>query len=945
MTRLQLLTGLLLRACFWPTFDDEERTRRARTFHGITLSTMFVIAVFLLLLVLAQPGSFARRSNSIAMVLGWCFALLWVNFKGFTRSASWLLVLGMLTLVTARAYTAGGVTAPTLSLFVYISMVGGTLLGTWGGLVVSLGLAVSGLWLALLEVAGRLPPAQLIFTPVTTWLYSCMALSMSVLLHPQITRALADSLARAQAEILARRTAERRLRIALDAGGIGVWDLDPGTGRFTADQRLFELYRLAPGPDGTISTATWFERVHSDDKAKLKTNLVGLTTGSISADQYEFRAVLPGGELRYVYGAGSAVKDEQGNVVRIVGVNRDITESKQADAERARLVHELGERVKELGLLHTAARMLHYDRPSNEALFQELVEHIPLAWRYPECCEARIAYRDIDVVTVGFRDSAWRLSRTFTTSEGTGVVEVVFLEQRSHVVEDPFLAEERVLLASLADMLVSYLELRRHRERLEQLVAIRTREMQDARDEAERASRAKTTFLATMSHEIRTPMNAILGYAQLLRRDAKLGGAQRQQVESILSSGDHLLTLINDILEMSKIEAGREVLNVEPVDLHKLLLGIEQMFTALARNKSLNLAFEIPSDLPRLVEVDPRKVRQVLINLLSNAVKFTWGGGVTLRATVAERTALGYLLQIAVTDTGRGVAEADIQRIFETFEQADAGAHGVGTGLGLSIARRLAQLMGGDVTATSGVGVGSTFVFTFQASLPSAETAARLERGNVLRLASGQRIHKVLVVDDVPENVAVATSLLGAVGYDVQGTHSAEAGLILHDEWRPDLVLMDLRMPGLGGLEAIKLLCESGSNAVLVAFTASGFDDLIEAAREAGARDVILKPYRETEFLETIARLLELELTYEQSGHSVPPASSHRSVTELASLFEKVPISLRERLREAVLQARVQRVELLADEVSSHSVEAAQQLRELVRDFSFDEISEALRPV
>ncbi|MEO7034695.1 MAG: ATP-binding protein [Polyangiaceae bacterium] len=943
MSRLKALRELLLRASLWPTFEDEERTQKARAFHGVAWWTLFVITFFLLLMAAMQPHTLARRASSIALLTTWFLGLLWLNRRGHVRLASWLLVFGQYGLVTFRAYTTGGATAPALSLFVYICMIAGTLLGTRGGVVSGLVLSGTGLWLALLGQAGRLPPLppQLAFTPMVGWLYSCMALSLSVLLHPQITRALSSSLKRAQAEIAARDQAEQRLRIALDAGSIGVWDRDLRTGQLTADHRLLELYDLTPNAAGLISYEIWLGRVHPDDRVELEESLLALGLGKLASTQREFRIVLQTGRIRYLFGAANAVKNARGEVVRIVGVNRDITERMLADEERQHLVHDLGERVKELRLLHQVARLVQQGSVTDSELFQELVTGIPLAWQFTETCEARITYRGIVATTPGFRDSLWRQSEAFSTSDGSGLIEVVYLEYRPDSDEGPFLNEERALLESLAELLVSHMELRKHQEHLEQLVSTRTREMQRAKEEAERASRAKTTFLATMSHEIRTPMNAILGYAQLLRRDSQLAPTQQAQVDTILSSGEHLLTLINDVLEMSKIEAGRAMLAPETIELPSLLQGIQPMFAALARAKGLSLTFQLSPELPRLVEADPGKLRQVVINLLSNAVKFTAQGGVSVRATLERRTAHGYALKVVVDDTGPGIEPGDLERIFRTFEQTIAGARSGGTGLGLSIGRHLARMMGGDLNATSGSGFGSSFVFTFEVAAPSSQARVKLLRGRVLGLKPRQRKHKVLVVDDVPDNVNLAVSLLRAVGFEVQAASSGEAGLELHDAWHPDLVLMDLRMPGMGGLTAIRRLHAAGSSAVLVAFTASGFEELGCAARAAGAKEVVFKPYRETDLLETIAALLGLDLTYEGNGME-QMAAEPAAAASLASLLEGLPASLRQQLSEAVVQARAQRIEVLADEVSVFSSEAANQLRELVRDFRYDDLASAL---
>ena len=235
-----------------------------------------------------------------------------------------------------------------------------------------------------------------------------------------------------------------------------------------------------------------------------------------------------------------------------------------------------------------------------------------------------------------------------------------------------------------------------------------------ARDAAESATRAKSLFLAHMSHEIRTPMNAILGYAQLLRRDRGLGETQRQYVDVIHSSGNHLLTLINDILEMSKIEAGRTTLSIKPFDLHALLEELRSMFAALVAEKGLELSFALAPGLVRVVDGDAVKVRQVVINLLSNAIKFTERGriGVTASSQPAREGVLA--LRIAVEDTGAGIPGGDLTRIFEPFDRSSSGPQTSGTGLGLSISANFARLMNGELRVESVLGRGSSFVFSFE---------------------------------------------------------------------------------------------------------------------------------------------------------------------------------------------------------------------------------------
>jgi len=725
------------------------------------------------------------------------------------------------------------------------------------------------------------------------------------------------------------------------------------------------VFSLAP--DGTISTlsaaferitgmapAPWIgkpfqELLHPDDAARAQQE-VALSENAGPSENPPLRIRGADGQHRLAE-IRLAPRHEDGQLTSIFGIGRDVTERvaleaahRQAEKERETTLHELGERVKELRLLHQTARLLQTSTQGLEELFAEWIRLVPAALCFPECCEARISFGHIVAATPGWRESPWRLASPILTAEGSGVLEVVYLEERPNADEGPFFAEERSLVDSLVEMLVRYIEVRRYREGLEGLVERRTRELRAARDEADRANRAKSTFLATMSHEIRTPMNAVLGNTQLLRRDRSLTPGQRTKVDVILSSGNHLLTLLNNVLDMSRVEAGHSTINLQVVDLRVLLRDVEHMFAAMAATKGLSLAFESTGDVPRTISTDAGKVRQVLVNLIGNALKFTTQGGIVIR-TSSERTAeAGVRIAIEVRDSGPGISAEDLPRVFGAFEQTGLGAQVGGTGLGLAISHEFAKLLGGDLTATSTVGVGSAFRFTLLAQEVSSEAArAAAEHRSPVRLAPGEPTRRLLVVDDVAEGRDVVAELLAGVGFDVRAVESGEAALLVHDAWRPDLVLMDLRMPGIGGVEAIRRLRQAESTAVLIAFTANSIDAADAEVRRAGADDLILKPYSDSELLGAIGRYLKVRYIYDESRPpALTPVTGVAARVPLAAMLSRVPPTLREELRLAVLSARTAKIEELATAIAGVSPDAAEAVRDLALTFKYDRILSAI---
>jgi signal transduction histidine kinase/CheY-like chemotaxis protein len=463
-----------------------------------------------------------------------------------------------------------------------------------------------------------------------------------------------------------------------------------------------------------------------------------------------------------------------------------------------------------------------------------------------------------------------------------------------------------------------------------------------AKEAAEAATAAKSLFLANMSHEIRTPMNAILGYAQVMRREPGLVPAHARYLDVINRSGEHLLSVLNQVLEMSKIEAGKGSLALEPVAPGAILREIDLLFSGPAADRHLTLAVEAAPDLPPRVLADGGKIRQVLINLVGNALKFTEEGGVCVRASARRDEAQGpWTLAIQVADTGPGVPPADQEAIFRTFEQGSGRTPRGGTGLGLTLCRHYARMMGGDVTLASHVGEGSVFSFVFEADPvdASADDTPRAD-ASTLRLAPGSGEVRVLVADDDLANREIVSRLLTFAGFTVRACVDGVEALVEVASWQPHAVVMDMLMPRMDGMETTRALRARPESADLpvIMVSASAVEGQERIARECGSDTFLRKPLRAEVLLDELRRRVHLEYVYVPPSTDVEPPAARLDPAALARVAPEV----RTALREAAAGGYLDTLLALAGGLETHEPALATSLRDLARRYEYATIERAV---
>ena len=483
----------------------------------------------------------------------------------------------------------------------------------------------------------------------------------------------------------------------------------------------------------------------------------------------------------------------------------------------------------------------------------------------------------------------------------------------------------------------------------------RRKEIETAKQAAEVANRSKSEFLANISHELRTPLNAIIGFSQLMNRDRQLSLEQQETIGIINRSGEHLLQMIDEVLEMSKIEAGKTELHLTDVNLILLLDTIEAMLDLKAKAKNLQLSIECHSNVPQYFRTDESKLRQVLINLLGNAIKFTQAGRVTLRVSQLDtNNSLKHVLKFEVEDTGAGIAPEELTHIFQAFNQSETGRHSKqGTGLGLPISQKFVELMGGRLTVNSQVGRGS--VFNFSISSSSVNTAhvqplAKAVRALVPTLPN----YRILAVDDVWQSRLLIVKLLSEIGFEVKEAENGAQALQLFKQWQPNLILMDMRMPVMDGYEStrrIRAIEENNSHSAdackIIALTASAFASKRSQTLEAGCDDYLRKPFKENELFDKIQKHLAVEYLYREDL-----VDGDRDCLKTASILPLTHNSLKmmsttwlQQFEQAATELDEIRLQKLVRQIPNEHSHLRQPLMNLIDNFQFERILVLLQKI
>ncbi|NDV13505.1 PAS domain-containing hybrid sensor histidine kinase/response regulator [Crenobacter caeni] len=629
-----------------------------------------------------------------------------------------------------------------------------------------------------------------------------------------------------------RKNLETHFAFAIDGAGEGVWDLHLSSGQVKFSGHYEAMLGYAQGELAPTLDA-WLSMLHPNDRLGTRTAFFGYLAGQQDSYSVEFRLRHKDGHYIWIHSRGTIVeRSADGLPQRVIGLHADITARKQTE-DALQLFRRLVESTDQAIRVADAAHRIIYVNPAYERMVGVRSEDV-LGRRFDCIATTESAATIFPLIVAAIENgSSWQGLAQLCRPDGSKFFSLSSVQPIRDVHD--------------GSLLYSFNTFSDHSEEIARSQALET-----ALTEANAANQAKSSFLSSMSHELRTPLNAVIGFAQMLEFDDALDEDQHDNVAEILKAGRHLLALINEVLDLAKIEAGRVELSPEPVDARELVDECMHLVLPLARARGISLA---PVAVSGTMQGDRVRLKQVLLNLLSNAIKYNRDGG---SVQVSSRVQDGRLT-LEVADTGPGIPAGKLGGLFEPFNRLGVENSSVeGTGIGLSICKRLVELMGGEIGAISEEGVGSRFHFSMPlADAVQAGQAAASARMDVQDAARPRQ--RVLYVDDNPANLKLVGQLFARRHpVDFSSAQDAQQGLALALETRPDLILLDVNMPQMDGYQLLGILRaeRSLSRVPVVAVTANAMPRDIERGLAAGFAAYLTKPLDIPQFLETVDRLL-----------------------------------------------------------------------------------------
>ncbi|MFN8361625.1 MAG: PAS domain-containing protein [Candidatus Kapaibacterium sp.] len=667
---------------------------------------------------------------------------------------------------------------------------------------------------------------------------------------------------------------EAKWQFAIEGAGDGVWDWNVERGEVMFSSIWKSMLGYTDDEIGN-TFLEWEIRVHPDDIESAKSTINRHLRGETGVYSHEFRMKCKDSTYKWVLARGKVIEwSDDRQPLRMIGTHTDISERKAFEGELQSKQNSLEEaqRIGKIGgwEINAITGQSFWSNEMYRILNWSSHDRIPSDEAYVEL----IHPDDREEVNRLFDEShdqktGYRSEHRLLFSDGS--IKYV-AEYCTRTYDDTGKLLRTIgILQDITERKKAENELKLHHDHLEELVAVRTRELEAAKNAAESANRAKSMFLANMSHEIRTPMNAILGFAELLHHQIA-DEKHRYFLATITSSGQALLSLINDILDLSKIEAGKFDIHPEPTNLHELINDVFLLFEPKAREKNIGLGSVIETDLPPLMMIDGVRLRQILFNIIGNAVKFTDRGNVTITIqSVPSEHLSSHDLTICVDDTGVGIAEHEQEKIFRAFHQQDgqsASKYG-GTGLGLAITMRLVKMMGGDIAVKSELGKGACFTI-FLPSIPLVE-----QSGSLLQAPEYRRLvfhpATILIVDDLETNRELIKEMLLQHEVTCLEAENGRQAIDMALEYTPDAILMDMRMPVMNGYEATQQIKNNASTGHIpvIAITASAMESERQMIAEI-CDYFIPKPLYQKELLTILSKILP-HTVFVTSDHGTPP--------------------------------------------------------------------------